>query len=89
LLTLPEVQGHYLEVYREFDLSDRLRVVVGTRSGELTPELVGEVIAAKTRVKPEVMLCTPEEVQHKTIRPDRRKPVTFFDYRQQAAKDTP
>ncbi len=89
LLTLPEVQGHYLEVYREFDLSDRLRVVVGTRSGELTPELVGEVIAAKTRVKPEVMLCTPEEIQHKTIRPDRRKPVTFFDYRQQAAKDTP
>ena len=87
LLTLPEVQGHYLEVYREFDLSDRLRVVVGTRSSELTPELVGEVIAAKTRVKPEVVLCTPEEIQHQTIRPDRRKPVTFFDYRQQPVKD--
>jgi len=81
LMTLPEVQGHYLEVYREYDLSDRLRVVVGSR-GELSAARVAEVIAARTRVKPEVVMVTPEEVQARTIRPDQRKPVTFFDYRQ-------
>ncbi len=81
LMTLPQVQGHYLEVFHEYDLSDRLRVVVGSR-GELSAERVAEVIAARTRVKPEVVLVTPEEVQTRTIRPDRRKPVTFFDYRQ-------
>ncbi len=81
LMTLSGVQGHYLEVYREFDLSDRLKVVVGS-NGDLSVEQVAEVIAAKTRVKPEVVLVTPEEVQARTIQPDKRKPVTFFDYRQ-------
>ncbi len=80
LMTLPGVQGHYLEVYREFDLSDRLRVVVGS-SGDLNAEQVAAVIAAKTRVKPEVVLVTPEEIQARIIQPDKRKPVTFFDYR--------
>ena len=77
LMTLSGVQGHYLEVYREFDLSDRLKVVVGS-NGDLSVEQVAEVIAAKTRVKPEVVLVTPEEVQARTIQPDKRKPVTFF-----------
>lgn len=81
LMTLPGVQGHYLEVYREYDLSDRLKVVVGTK-GDLSAERVAEVIAAKTRVKPEVVLVTPEDIQARTIQPDKRKPVTFFDYRQ-------
>ncbi len=78
------VQGHYLEVEREFDLSDRLRVVVGTNDAALTTEQVAELIAAKTRVKPEVVLVSPDEIVQKTIVPERRKPVTFFDYREQA-----
>ena len=77
------VQGHYLEVEREFDLSDRLRVVVGSNDASLTSEHVAELIAAKTRVKPEVVLVSPEEIMQKTILPERRKPVTFFDYREQ------
>ena len=80
LMSLPGVQGHYLEVYREFDLSDRLKVVIGTR-GDLTAEQAAAVIAAKTRVKPEVVIVTPEEIQARTIQPDKRKPVIFFDYR--------
>lgn len=77
------VQGHYLEVEREFDLSDRLRVVVGSNDASLTSEQVAELIAAKTRVKPEVVLVTPDEIIQKTVLPERRKPVTFFDYREQ------
>ncbi len=78
---LPEVHGYYIEVYAEHELSDRIRVVVGARPGELSERQVAEQIAAKTRVKPEVVICTPEEVVKKTIQGDRRKPVTFFDYR--------
>lgn len=75
------VQGHYLEVEHEFDLSDRLKVVVGSNDASLTAERLAELISAKIRVKPEVVLVSPEEIIHKTISPERRKPVTFFDYR--------
>ncbi len=75
------VDGHYLEVYSEFDLSDRVRVVVGCSDSSLTSATVAEAIAVKTRVKPEVVLVSPIEITNKTIRPELRKPVTFFDYR--------
>lgn len=75
------VQGHYLEVFSDYDLSDRLRVVVGCGDTSLNAAMVAELIAAKARVKPEVILVTPEEIRKKTIRPELRKPVTFFDCR--------
>ena len=76
-----DVQGHYLEVEREFDLSDRLRVTVGCSDASVTADSLADLIAAKTRVKPEVLIVTPEDILRKTIVPERRKPVTFFDYR--------
>lgn len=76
------VRGHYLEVFQEYDLSDRLRVVVGCADDSLTAAQIAAQLAAKTRVKPEVVLVSPEEIIAKTIRPDQRKPVTFFDCRQ-------
>ena len=82
LHTIEAVTGHYLEVECEFDLSDRLRVVVGSSDSSLTAERVAELIAAGTRVKPEVVMVSPAEILEKTILPDRRKPVTFFDYRE-------
>lgn len=81
LQEISAVQGHYLEVHHDFDLSDRVRVVVGCRDASLSALSVAEQIAAKTRVKPEVVLVSPEEVSRKTIRPEQRKPVTFFDCR--------
>ena len=75
------VEGHYLEIYSEFDLSDRIRVVVGCSDSSLTSTAVVEAIATKTRVKPEVILVSPAEITTKTIKPELRKPVTFFDYR--------
>jgi phenylacetate-CoA ligase len=82
LQELPTVRGHYLEVFAEFDLSDRLRVVVGSDDPQLRAEDVAERIAARTRVKPEVAIVTPAEVQRKVIVEEKRKPVTFFDYRE-------
>ncbi len=81
LQEISAVQGHYLEVSSDFDLSDRLRVVVGCSDASLSAVTVAELIAAKTRVKPEVVLVAPEKIRKKTIRPEQRKPVTFFDYR--------
>jgi len=83
---LAGVKGYYLEVYSEFDLSDRLRVVIGCCDSRLSRASVAAAIAAKTRVKPEIVLVTPEEIIHKTIRPELRKPVTFFDYRNSGNK---
>ena len=75
------IQGHYLEVSSDFDLADKLRVIVGSCDTSLSAVTVTELIAAKTRIKPEVIMVDPEEIKNKTIRPEMRKPVTFFDYR--------
>ena len=81
LQELPEVRGHYIEVFDDFELSDRIRVVVGLDSSALDAEEIAERLAARIRVKPEVVVVTPEEVTRRTLREDKRKPVTFFDYR--------
>lgn len=81
LQSLPGIKGHYIEVYAEHELSDRIRVVVGGESDRLSAVEVATAIAAKTRVKPEVVICSADEILKMTIRSDRRKPVTFFDYR--------
>jgi len=81
LQEMDEIKGHYIEVYSEFDLSDRIRVVAGTNSADISASAVAEKIAAKTRVKPEVVLTSPESVMEKIIQKHKRKPVTFFDYR--------
>lgn len=80
------IEGYYLEVHSDFDLSDQLRVVVGCRDLSLSSATIAELIAAKTRVKPEVIIVSPEEIRKKTIRPELRKPVTFFDCRKHGSE---
>jgi len=81
LQEIPAIRGHYIEVFDEFELSDRIRVVVGCSDPSLDAIEIAERIAARTRVKPEVVLVAPEEVTRRTLREDKRKPVTFFDFR--------
>jgi len=85
LAGIKAVQGHYIEVHSSFDLCDSIRVVVGCRDSTLTADIVADMIRARTRVKPEVILVSPAEVQRKILCPEKRKPVTFFDYRTQVA----
>lgn len=77
-----KVCGYYLEVFDDFALSDRLRVVVATRDPSLTADVVAERLSARLRVKPEVVIAAPEEVAARTIQDGQRKPVLFFDHRQ-------
>jgi phenylacetate-CoA ligase len=68
-------------VRNDYDLCDRVRVVVGCRDSTLSAEFIAGRIGACTRVKPEVVLVSPLEIQRMILRPEKRKPVTFFDYR--------
>lgn len=77
----PAVCGYYLEVHREFELADRVRVVVGARAPRPDAAVLADLIAARTRVKPEVVVVDPEEITRKTVLEGKRKPVLFFDYR--------
>ncbi len=86
LQELKGIEGYFLEVYDEFELSDRIRVVAGTREPGLNAEAVAERIAARIRFKPEVVLTTPEEVARRTLQGEKRKPVIFFDYRRSAVQ---
>lgn len=85
LAGIEAVQGHYIEVHSSFNLCDSIRVVVGCHDSSLTSAAVAALIGARTRVKPEVVLVSPQEVQRKILRPEKRKPVTFFDYRTHVA----
>lgn len=81
------VQGHYVEVRNGFDLSDEVRVFVGTTDPFLTPERLTEAIAGVTRVSLPVELVSPEAVQRRIHQENCRKPVTFFDLRSSFPED--
>lgn len=82
LQKIPSIKNYYLEVYNHYELSDIVKVVVGTTDAHLNSEQIAEKIAANIRVKPEVIITTPQKVNSKIIQPNKRKPVLFFDYRQ-------
>lgn len=81
LQEMPQVVNFYMEVSGQYALSDHVRMVVGTRDPSLTPLSIAERIAAKIRIKPEVVLAEPEEVSARTMTEGKRKPAVFFDYR--------
>ncbi len=86
LQEMPGIQGYYLEVRDEYDLSDQITVVVGAADSSLPPSAVQERIAARVRVKPAVRLEPPEAVAARIFPADKRKPVHFFDLRRKAAQ---
>ena len=81
LQEMPQVENYYLEVRNRYSLSDEIRVVAGVRDQGLSPLVVAESIASRTRVKPEVELEDPDTVRTRTMVQGKRKPVVFFDYR--------
>jgi phenylacetate-CoA ligase len=76
------VRNYYLEVYDEFALSERARVVVGTDKGAgLTAEMIAEKLRDRIRIKLEVVIEDGLAISSKTQQEGKRKPVLFFDYR--------
>ena len=57
-------------------------MVVGVESpATVDAAMIADRLGASIRVRPEVIVTTTEAVQQKTAQPDKRKPVTVFDYR--------
>jgi phenylacetate-CoA ligase len=82
LQDIPQVKNYYLEVYGDYELSDSVRVVVGTEDvNRLSADSIAEKIRGYIRVKLEVIVETAANVAARTIQEGKRKGVTFFDYR--------
>jgi phenylacetate-CoA ligase len=82
LQDIPEVKNYYLEVYGEYELSERVRVVVGTEDVHChSADSIAEKISAYIRVKPQVVVESAANVAARTIQEGKRKGTTFFDYR--------
>ena len=82
LQEIPEVRGYFVEVRDTFELSDHVTVTVGAADASLSAESVAGRIAVRTRVKPEVVIATPEAIVARTVSADKRKPTIFFDLRE-------
>ena len=82
LQEIEQVRNYYLEIYQDYELSDRPRVVVGLeQDATVTQEQIAARICGRVRVTLEVATATPEEVAKRTLVENRRKPVQVFDHR--------
>ena len=81
LQEIEAVAAYYIEVYDDFALSDRIKVVVGCQDDSIDSDQIAERISARIRVKPEVEIADLDVVRRKIISEDKRKPVLFFDHR--------
>ena len=87
LQEIEQVRNYYLEIYQDYELSDRPRVVVGLEEGaEVTLEQIAGRICGRVRVTLEVAIATPAEVAKRILVENRRKPVLVFDYRNDKKK---
>lgn len=77
------VSNYYIEVFHESELSDRLVVHAATEDPSFTRLMLEDLLVAKLRVKPEVLMESDEIIKRKVFMPRSRKPVRFFDGRKE------
>lgn len=79
---IPEIINYYLEVHGKYELSETVRVIVGTHNSDcLSADSVAEKIRGYIRLKPEVVVDTAENVAARTTQSGKRKTTVFFDCR--------
>ncbi|MCA1765059.1 MAG: AMP-binding protein [Desulfobulbaceae bacterium] len=82
LQELPEIHASYLEVRADYDLSDRINIVIGVDdSSTVHPELISDHLQARLRVKPEITVQARKLVQETMEQSGGRKLKRFFDLR--------
>ncbi|MBN2644650.1 MAG: AMP-binding protein [Desulfuromonadaceae bacterium] len=84
LQELEEVVASYVEVYDDYALCDRIRVVVACRGEQPVACTIADHLCARLRITPEVVIQDVATVQKTMIREDKRKPVQLFDYRERS-----
>ena len=81
LQEIEQIDGSYVEVHSAYDLSDEIRVIVGSRK-EISEKEISSLLQARLRVRPEVCILDSKEVQATMFKDGGRKPTRFFDLRQ-------
>ncbi|MCL7487555.1 MAG: AMP-binding protein [Desulfobulbaceae bacterium] len=80
LQEIRQIDASYIEVRSAYDLSDEIRVVVGSRAS-ITEKEIGALLQARLRVRPEVSILDTQEVHNVMFKEGGRKPKRFFDLR--------
>jgi phenylacetate-CoA ligase len=76
------VRNFCLEIDQDYELSDRVRVLVGLQDGVcLTSAEIADRIRGQIRVKLDVAVVSADEIRQRTVLEGRRKPVLVFDHR--------
>jgi phenylacetate-CoA ligase len=79
---ISEVKNYYLEVDGEYELSERVRIIVGMDDiTSLSADSIAEKIRGYIRIKPEVVVETSSKVASRIMQEGKRKASTFFDHR--------
>ena len=71
----------YVEVRSSYDLSDEVKVVIGSDESGLDESVVSDLLQARLRVRPEIEVRSREEVLARMTSHGGRKPKRFFDFR--------
>ncbi|MDH4317664.1 MAG: AMP-binding protein [Desulfobulbaceae bacterium] len=82
LQEIEAVKASYVEVRSAFDLSDEVKVIIGS-TGEVDKTEVEKLLQARLRVRPEVVVNNVDEVIKVMTASGGRKPTRFFDHRTQ------
>ncbi len=80
LQEIAQISASYVEVRSAYDLSDEIKVIVGSRE-KITDKEISALLQARLRVRPEVSILDPQEVQNVMFKDGSRKPKRFFDLR--------
>ena len=81
---VPGVVDHYIVVRSREALSDRATVHVAVEDAACDAAMIEEQLQARLRVKPEVVMETPEKVRARVFCREYRKPMRFFDLREKS-----
>ncbi|MEW6379952.1 MAG: AMP-binding protein [bacterium] len=76
------VGEYYLVVSRESNLSDTITIYAAVNDASCTAEVIQDRLQARLRVKPSVVIDSPEAVRQQVFNPKSRKPIRFRDKRQ-------
>ncbi len=78
---IPEINEYYITVSSDFDLSDVLSVHVSVTGDACSRERIGDMLQARLRVRPEVVIMGDEEVRKHILPGNSRKINRFIDRR--------
>jgi phenylacetate-CoA ligase len=86
---LDEIAGvgeYYVEAYSGDALSDELTVFLSVKGAGVNAGVIQEKLQSRLRVRPKVVIQDEETVRAKVYDPGSRKPIRFFDRRDQICR---